>query len=255
MLRVLLEVIACSVEDCLAAARGGADRIELCAALPLGGLSPSPGLLLAARAAVRLPIMAMVRPRAGGFAYTEAEFGVMLRDAEWSLAQGADGIVFGCLLPSGEVDRSRVRALAALAGGKETVFHRAFDVTPDPRAALDALMELGVTRVLSSGHEPSALAGAENLAAHRAHARGRIEILPGGGITPANVREVLRRTGADQVHASLSGSRRDPSTAANPALRFGAAAMPPEDQVRITDAALVAAMAAALRETRDGDAV
>jgi copper homeostasis protein len=239
---VVLEVIGCSVADCLAAARGGADRIELCTALPLGGLTPSPGLLLGARAAVELPIMAMVRPRAGGFAYSDDEFDVMLRDAEWALAQGADGIVFGCLLPSGEVDINRTRALVAVSGGKQTVFHRAFDVTPDPFAALDALIALGVTRVLSSGQKASALEGAANLAAYQAHVRGQIEILPGGGITTANAREVLRLTGADQLHASLSGSRRDPSTAANPTLRFGAAAIPPEDHVRITDGALVAEM-------------
>jgi copper homeostasis protein len=186
--------------------------------------------------------MAMVRPRPGGFAYTAAEFAVMLRDAELLLAHGADGLVFGCLLPTGEVDINSTRELAALAGGRQTVFHRAFDVAPAPLAALDTLIDLGLTRVLSSGQKASALAGAANLAAYRAHARGRIEILPGGGITAANVQEVLRLTGADQVHASLSGSRRDPSTAANPELRFGAAALPPEDEVRITDPSRVAHM-------------
>jgi copper homeostasis protein len=243
---VVLEVIACSVADCLAAAQGGADRIELCTALPLGGLTPSPGLLLAARAAVELPIMAMVRPRAGGFAYSDDEFAVMLRDAAWALAQGADGLVFGCLLPSGEVDINKTRALVAAAGSRQTVFHRAFDVTPDPFAALDALLALGVTRVLSSGQKASAQEGAANLAAYRAYVHGRLEILPGGGITAANARTVLQLTGADQLHASLSGSRRDPSTAANPALRFGAAAIPPEDHVRITDGALVAELRAVL---------
>jgi copper homeostasis protein len=187
-------------------------------------------------------MMAMVRPRSGGFAYTDAEFAVMVRDAELLLAHGADGIVFGCLLPSGEIDINKVRVLAALAQDKQTVFHRAFDVVPDPLAALDSLIELGITRVLSSGRQVSALAGAANLAAYRAHARGRIQVLPGGGITAANVHEVLRLTGAGQVHASLSGARRDPSTSANPTLRLGAAALPPEDQVRITDLARVAEM-------------
>lgn len=239
---ILLEVIGTSPDDCGAAQTGGADRIELCSAMPLGGLTPSLGLLIEARAAVQLPIMAMVRPRPGGFAYSDSDFAVMLRDAELALTHGAEGIVFGCLQPDGRVDIKRVRALVQLAGRKETVFHRAFDVTPDPYAALETLIELGVTRVLSSGQKPSALEGAANLAAYRAHAGSRLQVLPGGGITVDNVLELLRLTGADQVHASLSGSRRDPSTAGNSAIHFGAPAMPPEEHVRITDMNLVAAM-------------
>jgi copper homeostasis protein len=243
---VTLEVIATSPDDCRAAQGGGADRIELCSALPLGGLTPSLGLILAARKAFSREIMVMLRPRAGGFAYSEADFAVMCADAEICLRHGADGIVFGCLHPDGTVDGERTRRLVALAGGRQTVFHRAFDVTPDPYAALDTLMQLGVTRVLSSGQCANALAGAANLAAWRAYANrsaaGGLQVLPGGGITVTNVRELLRLTGADQVHASLSGTVRDPSTSANEAIRFGAAAIPPEDQVRITDGALVAAM-------------
>jgi len=239
---ILLEVIATSPADCVAAQAGGADRIELCAAMPLGGLTPSLGLLIEARAAVQLPIMAMIRPRPGGFAYSESDFAVMLRDAELALAHGADGIVFGCLQSDGQVDIDRVRALVQLAGRRETIFHRAFDVTPDPYAALDALIQLGVTRVLSSGQKTSALEGAANLAAYHSHVSGRLQVLPGGGITVENVRELVRLTGANQVHASLSGSRRDLSTAANPALHFGALTMPPEEHVRITDEAQVAAM-------------
>jgi copper homeostasis protein len=245
---ILLEVIATSLEDCLAAQAGGADRIELCCALPLGGLTPSLGLLIAARQAVRLPIMCMLRPRPGGFAYSDDEFAVMLRDADLALAHGADGIVVGCLQPNGEIDITRTRSFVALAGDRETVFHRAFDVTPDPLAALDVLAELGVTRLLSSGQKASALDGAANLAAYRARAAGRVQVLPGGGITVGNVRELVRLTGAGQVHASLSGSRKDPSTAANPALHFGATTMPPEEHVRFTDGALVAAMRTVLQE-------
>ena len=239
---ILLEVIATSPEDCVVAQAGGADRIELCSAMPLGGLTPSLGLLIEARAAVRLPIMAMVRPRPGGFAYSESDFAVMLRDAELALGHGADGIVFGCLLGDGRVDINKASTLVQLAGRQETVFHRAFDVVPDPYAALDALIGLGVTRVLSSGRKPSALDGAANLAAYRRHVDSRLQVLPGGGITVDNVRELLRLTGADQVHASLSGRRSDLSTAANPAIHFGALVMPPEDHIRITDGALVAAM-------------
>jgi copper homeostasis protein len=249
---ILFELIATSLDDCLTAAAGGADRIELCSALPLGGLTPSLGLLGAARAAVPLPIMAMIRPRHGGFAYSDGDFAVMLRDAKLALAHGADGIVFGCLLSAGEVDINRTRALVELAGDKETVFSRAFDAVADPIRALDQLLALGVTRVLTSGGQPTALAGAANLAAYRRHVEGRLQILPGGGITVDNVAELLRLTRAEAVHASLSGHTVDPSLAANPTLRFGAAALPPEDQVRIADPLLVRAVRAALdRYPRD----
>ena len=242
MAAITLEVIACSVDDCHAVQEGGGDRIELCSALELGGLTPSLGLLIAARRAVRLPIMAMLRPRPGGFCYGEAEFAVMLADAELALRHGADGLVFGCLRADGTVDEARTAAVVRLAGDRQTVFHRAFDVTPDPFAALDVLLRLGVTRVLSSGQQPSALAGAANLAACRAHVGDRLQILPGAGITPANVREVLRRTGCDQVHASLSGRTEDRSTAGNEAIHFTPPALGSQDQVRVTDRELVAAM-------------
>lgn len=242
MSKITLEVIATSPDDCCAIEAGGGDRIELCSALELGGLTPSLGLLIEARRRTRLPIMAMVRPRAGGFCYDEGEFAAMLVDAELLLGHGADGLVFGCLHASGMVDVARTAALVRLAGDRQAVFHRAFDVTPDPFAALDVLAGLGVTRVLSSGQSPSALEGAANLRAYRAHAGDRLQILPGGGINLANVEDVLRLIGADQVHASLSGVAVDSSTAANPSLRFGLASPPPEDRVRVTDGASVAAM-------------
>lgn len=246
MSKVILEVIATSVDDCRAVEAGGGDRIELCTALELGGLTPSAGLLIAARQATRLPIMAMVRPRAGGFCYSKGEFAVMLADADLLLRYGADGIVFGCLHADATVDAERTAALVRLAGERQTVFHRAFDVTPDPIAALDVLLSLHVTRVLSSGGQPTALAGAATLAACRAHVGQRLQILPGGGITVANVAEVLHLSGADQVHASLSGRTHDASLAAHGVIRFGAAVLPAEDQVRTTAQTLVAAMRAQL---------
>jgi copper homeostasis protein len=243
MSKITLEVIATSPDGCRAIEGGGGDRIELCSGLEMGGLTPSLGLLIEARRATSLPIMAMVRPRPGGFCYSAAEFAVLLADAELLLRHGADGLVFGCLHADGTVDRERTAALVRLAGNRQTVFHRAFDVTPDPFAALEVLARLGVTRLLSSGQRPSALEGAANLAAYRVHMGERLQILPGGGINLENVAEVLRQTGTDQVHASLSGKAQDRSTAANPLLRFGPAGLP-EDQVRVTDGALVTAMRA-----------
>jgi len=246
---MLLEVIANSVEDCLAAEQGGADRIELCSALELGGLTPSGGLLVEARRATRLPIMVMLRPRAGGFCYTPGEFAVICRDATMALTHGADGLVFGFLGSDGTVDVARTRQLAVLAGDKETVFHRAFDVTPDPLRALDALIELGITRVLTSGQVPNVVDGAAHIAAYLAHAAGRIQVLPGGGIHLGNVQTLLQGAHVTQIHASLSGSAVDGSTQARPALRFSAAVLPPESHVRVIDRDAVVQMRALLDQT------
>ncbi len=126
-----------------------------------------------------IPVMAMVRPRAGGFVYSEADFAVMRRDAAILLEHGADGIVFGVLHSDGTVDATRCGKMLEVAGGKQTVFHRAFDVVPDPTRALDQLIDLGFTRVLTSGQQKTALEGSELIARLIARAAGRIEVLPG----------------------------------------------------------------------------
>lgn len=136
---MILEVCCGSAEDVLLAAGAGADRVELNSALFLGGLTPSIGAMEVARQ-VSIPIMAMVRPREGGFCYSEAEFAAMLADARALLAAGADGIVFGCLHPDGRVDKARCAAMLEVIGEKESVFSRAIDVVPDWREALDVLM-------------------------------------------------------------------------------------------------------------------
>ena len=241
MSKIHLELIATSADDCTLAQSGGADRIELVSALAVGGLTPSLGLLLEARQATSLPIMAMVRPREAGFCYSPREFATMLRDAELLLRHGADGLVFGVLTADGQVDVARCRALVQIANGKQAVFHRAFDVTPDPLSALDTLIDLGVTRVLTSGQQASALAGAANIARFIEHAGEQIEILPGGGINSANVRELITHTGCTQVHASLSALLRDPSTAGRPQIAF-AGAPPAEGHYRIAKPAALAEM-------------
>jgi copper homeostasis protein len=238
--RVLLEVAVASVEDALAAQAGGADRLELNAALALGGLTPSLGTLIEVKHAVSLPVLAMVRPRPGGFAYSAAEFAVMQRDADLALAHGADGLVFGVLTPEGAVDDERCRALVRQAAGRPVVLHRAFDVTPDPFAALERLIDLGVRRVMTSGHEETAYNGAGQIAELIRRAAGRIEILPAGGINRFTVADVVARTGCDQVHASLRVTRRDASVAARPHVAFGAALRPPEDRYEATGEAAVA---------------
>jgi copper homeostasis protein len=246
---LLLEICVCSVEDCQAARLGGADRLELNSALALGGLTPSLGSLIEARTAVPLPIVSMIRPRPGGFCYSSEDFRVMQRDLELALEHGADGFAFGVLLPNGEVDVERCELLMRLAAGKEAVFHRAFDVVPDPARALEQLVDLGLKRVMTSGQEASAYNGAARIAGIIRQAAGRIEILPAGGINRFTLDDVVTRTGCDQVHASLTTSRADLSTAARAQVSFGGTFAPPEDRFKVTDQDAVADIRRRLDET------
>lgn len=246
MPHVTLEICCGSLDDALQAERGGADRVELCAALFLGGLTPSLGTMAEADELLAIPFMAMVRPRGGGFAYTRAEFASMERDVELAVAAGAEGVVLGVLKDDGTVDRRRIRALLERAGEAQTVFHRAFDVTPDPFAALDTLADLGITRVLTSGQRDSVPEGAALIRRLIEHATGRIEILPGGGIVPWNVRECVERTGASQVHLTARRQAVDSSTHARPEVTFGGTLRPAEDRYDVTDARQVAAIRSAL---------
>jgi len=237
---MILEICAASVEDCLAAQNGGADRLELNSALAVGGLTPSLGLLQEARQSVHLPIIAMIRPRASGFYYSAREFAVMQRDIDLMLAHGAAGIAFGILDENGKIDRARCAQIIHQTPGAEIVFHRAFDITPDPLPALEQLIDLGVKRVVTSGQEKNVSEGADNIARFIRHANRRIEILPAGGINRDTLAGILRRTGCDQVHASLSIFKTDLSTRARPRIQFGSSHLPAEDCYSGTDAAAVA---------------
>jgi copper homeostasis protein len=244
--RLLLEVPVASVEDAQAAEAGGADRLELNTALALGGLTPSLGTLIEMKAAVTLPVMVMIRPRPGGFAYTEASFQVMLRDVGLALQHGADGIVLGILTEDGRVDVNRCRHVLRQMGDQTTVFHRAFDVTADPFEALEQLIDLGFRRVMTSGQEQSAYNGARRIAELIARAAGRIEILPAGGINRFTIADVLARTGSSQVHASLRIQREDRSVRARPQISFGRAVNLPEECYEATGAEAVAELRARL---------
>ena len=243
---IRLEICTASVEDCVKAERGGADRVELNCALMLGGLTPSLGALRESRASVRLPIIAMIRPRPAGFCYSRSEFAVMQRDAETAFSEGADGIAFGILTANGTLDLKRCRQMVKLVAGRQAVFHRAFDVVRKPLAALEQLIDLGVTRIMTSGQEASAYNGAANIARYIRQAAGRIEILPAGGINRFTVADVIQRTGCDQVHASLSTASRDGSASARPQVSFGGAVKPSEVEFTVTDAEAVRRLRSAL---------
>ena len=248
----LFEVCIAALDDALRCVAGGAGRVELNSALEVGGLTPSAGLVrevVDALAASKTPVIAMARPRPGGFCYSNADLRVMRRDIESMLEGGVDGVALGVLTGYGQVDAARCAEQIApvLAQGKEPVFHRAFDLTPDPFAALDTLIELGFCRVLTSGQAASAPAGTAMLAKLVEHAAGRIEILPGGGVRPSNAAQLMADTGCTQLHGSLRTTHYDTSTQHQPTLRFGVEVLPPESQYAATDATMVAAVVAAMQ--------
>lgn len=242
MKRITLEICVTSPEDCVTAEQGGADRLELNCGLMLGGLTPSLGSLRESLASVRVPVIVMIRPRAGGFDYSAVEFKVMQRDLEAALAEGAAGVAFGVLHANGTIDCERARQLVELCVGRQAVFHRAFDVVPEPLTGLDQLCDLGVLRVMTSGQEASAYNGAARIAEFIRHAAGRIEVLPAGGINRFTVADVIDRTGCDQIHASLSGSRKDESVLGRPQVSFGGSLKPPENEFTATDGKAVSGM-------------
>ncbi len=244
--RVLLEVCIASVDDAIAAMAGGADRLELNSALSLGGLTPSPGSFAEVRRMAKVPLIAMVRPRPGGFCYSANEFNVMLRDAEWLLDAGADGLAFGVLTAAGRVNVARCRRLRELCGSRVAVFHRAFDVSPEPMAAIDVLIDLGFRRVMTSGQEATAYNGSPLIARLIQHAAGRIEVLPAGGINRFTVEDIVARTGCDQVHASLRTTVRDTSICARSQITFSSVRSLPEDRFEQTSAEAVATVKALL---------
>jgi copper homeostasis protein len=200
--RPLLEIAANSPDSALAAQIGGADRIELCVALEVGGLTPSPGMLALVRERMSIPVHVLIRPRAGDFVYGDAECETMLRDIEACAALGCDGVVLGVLDADGGIDMARCRALIAAAKGLGVTFHRAIDVSRDPLQALEDIIALGCERVLSSGAQPSAMAGASLLREMVSRAGGRIVVMPGAGIDAGNLAALREATGAREFHAS-----------------------------------------------------
>lgn len=205
MKRIILEVTVTTPDEARRAVAAGADRLELCSGLELGGLTPSPGTFLEVRAAVAVPVYVLLRPRPGDFTYLDDDFAALKGDATWFMRNGANGIVCGVLARRGHrgrIDQVRCAELVALSNGK-AVFHRAFDFLSNLPAELDELIVLGFERVLTSGGAATATDGQAMIAELVRRADGRIQVLPGGGIRPINVANLLAETGCDQVHASL----------------------------------------------------
>jgi len=191
---ILIEAAVESLDAALAAAEGGAHRIELCTDLAQGGTTPDLNLL---QAQLPIPVFILVRPRAGDFVYTDAEHRTMLEQISRARSAGAHGIV------TGDLSLDRTRDLIAAARPLPVTFHRAFDVFPDRTEALERLISLGVDRLLTSGGAATAAEGADQIRALVAQANGRIVILPGGGINPETVARLVRETGVREVHFSV----------------------------------------------------
>lgn len=209
----MLEVCVEDIGGLRAAVEGGANRVELCAALPLGGITPSAALIRAA-AAVSIPVHVLIRPRANDFIYDADETEVMIADIREVLGAGLAGVVIGASRPDRTLDSALLATLIAVAReaadarGRPVslTLHRAFDLCPDPGAALEVAVSLGFDRILTSGGVISATEGRDVLSALVKQARGRIRILAGSGITPENVGSILA-TGVEEIHASCQAPR------------------------------------------------
>jgi copper homeostasis protein len=200
---VLLEVCVDSPFGLNAAIAGGADRIELCSSLAVGGLTPSPGFMALAAKSPR-PARAMIRPRVGDYVYSQSEIDVMRGDIDAARAAGLAGVVIGASLPSWHLDEKTIMRLAEHAKGLELTLNRTVDMSPDPLAAVDMVAALGFRSILTSGGSLKAPDGIETIAAMVRRAAGRVEILAGSGLNPDNVRAMVEKTGVREVHGSFA---------------------------------------------------
>ena len=233
---MLFECCVDSVDGARAAEQGGADRVELCAALIEGGLTPSAGSIALARERLRIPIHVMIRPRGGDFLYSATELDVMRHDIEAAKRLKADGVVLGVLAADGQIDSERTRELTERARPLSVTFHRAFDMARDARAALEQLIAIGVDRVLTSGQESTAYEGMETIAGLVRQASGRIIVLPGGGIHERTIEPIIRGTGVREVHVASLRLVDSHMTFRNSRCYMGGELRPPEFAVAITEA-------------------
>jgi len=200
--KIMLEICANGLQSAIHARDGGADRIELCENLPLGGTTPSHGTIVLGRQQLDIPIHVLVRPRPGNFCYSWEEKEVLLEDIRFCRDQGVSGVVVGALTPDNKIDTSFCRDMIGVARPLSVTFHRAFDFTDHPFEAMEALISLGFNRILTSGQKPSALEGKILIRELHQAAAGRIILLPGGGINEDNILELIRFTGVNEVHLS-----------------------------------------------------
>lgn len=202
-----IEVVVYNIESAMKAAEGGADRIELCENPGEGGTTPSFGTVELVRQNVSMDVFVMIRPRGGDFHYSSYEFHAMKRDISQCQKISVDGIVFGILNPDGTIDKKRCRELIEKARPLKVTCHRAFDMTRDPFEALEDCIEVGFDRILTAGQQPQALKGATLIGELIKKANGRIAIMPGSGVNENTVGEIVRKSGANEIHFSATSFR------------------------------------------------
>lgn len=243
----LIEICVEGIDGLVAAQDAGADRVELCAALVEGGLTPSLGTVKAALAVARIPFHVIVRPRGGDFLYSELEHRSMLDDVGALRDLGVAGVVVGCLTADGAIDETRMGELVEAAGPLSVTCHRAFDMTRDPFEALEALVRCRVGRVLTSGQRDTAMEGAGLLAALVERAGDRIIVLGCGALDAHNIRNILSQTGLKEMHFAALKDVPSDMLYRNPHVGLGGTDLDREYRLTVTDGEAVAATIAAAR--------
>ncbi|HKW46068.1 MAG TPA: copper homeostasis protein CutC [Gemmatimonadaceae bacterium] len=252
---VLVEACVDSVASSIAAERGGVRRLELCDALFDGGTTPSAGMIAACKAAASIPVFVMIRPRGGGFVYSNAERDVMRRDIVIARELGADGVVIGALRRDGTIDLELVRCLVEAANGLPVTFHRAFDVTPDLEASLESLIDAGVDRILTAGGAATAVEGATTLGRLVRQAGARLAVLAGGGVREENVRKLVSLSGVREVHVRLTTLTNSGELASRRELRVRRALPQDETAWEETDEERVRSFVRTVAGDGDGDSM
>lgn len=228
------ELCAYSVEACQIAAKLGVNRVELCASPAEGGVTPSVATIERVAEIKGLDLSVMIRPRGGDFLYSDDEFKTMLKDIDHARKAGATGVVFGVLTADGKVDVERTRALVEASKGMETTFHRAVDMTEDYEAAVEAIIEAGCNRILTSGGYDKAIDGIDNIRRAVAVSRGRIEIMAGSGVVAANAKQ-LKEVGVDALHFSAKKMVAGGMEYRNPRISMGSSDAVDEFALRTVD--------------------
>jgi copper homeostasis protein len=243
----LIEICVDGIDGLIAAEEAGADRVELCASLVEGGITPSLGTVKLALELASIPFHVIVRPRGGDFLYSDAEYRSMLVDVEALRELGVAGVVVGCLNPDGTIDEARMAGLVRSAGPLNVTCHRAFDMTRDPTEALEALIRCKVGRVLTSGQRDTAVEGAELLARLVKQAGDRIVIMGCGELDAQNIGDVRRRTGLSEMHFAALKNLPSEMSYRNPRVGMGGTDIDREYRNTVTDRDAVAATIRAAR--------
>ncbi len=243
------EICINSPESAVAAQKGGAERVELCANLLEGGTTPSIGAVKTARAAVQIGLHVIIRPRGGDFLFNEFEVDTMKHDIEAMKALGIDGVVIGSLTQEAEIDIPQTKALIEIARPLSVTFHRAFDMCRNPITALETLVDLGVDRVLTSGQEESVIEGIDLIKELNDKADDRIIIMRGGGITPRNVNKLVEYTGVTEVHFAAMKTVASGMSFRNERVYMGGTLRPPEYESQVADDQAIASMRSLIKDS------